>query len=267
MPFPVPPTTVAVGWFPFQNLRKNHVLQDSAATLQAYSSPGCSVRAVVQLWCSWDETNRYIGYNYVDNPHKLGYYPCNYGCISTQNWNGTPKSGTSWYGRGQNLKPNWRDLTTAQDELHRPASIVSLLLDTAPEVPVHVGSISDDQRFCAAGCDRDVRNTADGGVWGTFQLKASIPGFRIIRIGFGCIVTSFLDRKHSQKGWFWLPMNMWVMGQNSGPFRLHTLGSICTKCSSCIFWPTMWTYLLLPDCSFAIFGCWPRCTRIRPIPA
>ena len=54
----------------------------------------------------------------------------------------------------------WRDLTTAQDELHRPASIVSLLLDTAPEVPVHVGSISDDQRFCAAGCDRDVRTTA-----------------------------------------------------------------------------------------------------------
>ena len=53
----------------------------------------------------------------------------------------------------------WRDLTTAQDELHRPASIVSLLLDTA-EVPVHVGSISDDQRFCAAGCDRDVRTTA-----------------------------------------------------------------------------------------------------------
>lgn len=70
--------------------------------------------------------------------------------------------------------------TAVQDELHRPASIVSLLLDTA-EVPVHVGSISDDQRFCAAGCDRDVRIFHADSRWGpsldsTVRLKGQRLG-------------------------------------------------------------------------------------------
>ena len=45
----------------------------------------------------------------------------------------------------------------AEDLLKRPAAILSLVMDSPASCPVHVGAISKDWRFCAGGCDRDVR--------------------------------------------------------------------------------------------------------------
>ena len=47
----------------------------------------------------------------------------------------------------------------AKDPLKRPspAAILSLVMDSPASCPVHVGAISKDWRFCAGGCDRDVR--------------------------------------------------------------------------------------------------------------
>ncbi|CAL1143631.1 unnamed protein product [Cladocopium goreaui] len=82
--------------------------------------------------------------------------------------------------------------TAVQDELHRPASIVSLLLDTAPEVPVHVGSISDDQRFCAAGCDRDVRIFHADSRWGpSLDSTVGLKGQRLGCHGGRVLSTAF----------------------------------------------------------------------------
>lgn len=53
-----------------------------------------------------------------------------------------------------------QSLPLTEDQLKRRASIVSLVIDAPADVPVYAGSISDDQRMCAAGCDRDVRPAA-----------------------------------------------------------------------------------------------------------
>ena len=48
-----------------------------------------------------------------------------------------------------------------KDPLKRPAALVSLVMDSPASCPVHVGAISDDWRFAAGGCDRDVRTLRD----------------------------------------------------------------------------------------------------------